>query len=674
MRINRSCLFGIVAVVLVSVIAAPAVWAAPVTFESLLGEMTDLEELTTFPDPPYTCKQFSSYDRASTDPAVLTDANWFANGDRGRFLRTEERDGEKEYVLMDAAGPGAIVRIWSANPNDAGVVFVYLDGADEPALEMPLQAMLGGEAELFPSPIAGERSRGWNAHLPIPYAKHCKVTTSKGNFYYHINYRSYPAGTEVETFSTAKAQSALPKIQAVARALADPEHAVAIPGEGQRKVEIEVTLAPGESKLAAAVMGPGAIYEIRCQAEAEDVEAALRGCVLEIAFDGQAGIVAAPLGDFFGSTPGDEHPFASLPCGLLEDGIFYSHWVMPYKDGAEVKVVNHTEASVSLKGSLVTAGRPWTKDSLYFHAKWRAERDIPTRPRQDWVFMKAEGRGRFAGNMLHITNPVPQWWGEGDEKIYVDGEDFPSHFGTGSEDYYGYAWCNPALFVHAYHNQPRCDGPGNYGHTCVSRFHILDSIPFTTSFQFDMEVWHWAECEVSQSAVSYWYADTGAADDFPALAPALLTVPEVKRIPGVEGALEGEEMRVAACTGGKTQIQRGSYGWSRGAQLWWTEGKPGEKMGLEFDVEKAGRYEVLANFTVAKDYGIAQIAVNREDAGEPMDFYNPSVEVTGERSLGVFELRAGQNALWAEITGSNPKADPKQYMFGLDYLLLKPAP
>jgi len=69
--------------------------------------------------------------------------------------------------------------------------------------------------------------------------------------------------------------------------------------------------------------------------------------------------------------------------------------------------------------------------------------------------------------------------GEGDEKIYVDGETFPSHFGTGSEDYYGYAWGSTEVFTHAYHNQPRCDDPKNYGNTSVNRFHVIDDIPLT---------------------------------------------------------------------------------------------------------------------------------------------------------------------------------------------------
>jgi len=138
---SRSCI-GLLCVL------APACTASAgeVTFGSLLGEMTDLERLSRFPDPAYTCRQFSSYDRRSTDPDVLTAENWFANADRGHHLRVEESDGAQEWVMMDAQGPGTIVRIWSANPVDAGLIRVYIDAAPEPVIEMPMKDMLGGHA------------------------------------------------------------------------------------------------------------------------------------------------------------------------------------------------------------------------------------------------------------------------------------------------------------------------------------------------------------------------------------------------------------------------------------------------------------------------------------------------------------------------------------------------
>ena len=77
--------------------------------------------------------------------------------------------------------------------------------------------------------------------------------------------------------------------------------------------------------------------------------------------------------------------------------------------------------------------------------------------------------------MLHIWNPQGGWWGEGDDKFFVDGEKFPSSFGTGSEDYFGYAWSSPVLFQHAYHNQTHNDG-GSKGHVSANRWHIPDAV------------------------------------------------------------------------------------------------------------------------------------------------------------------------------------------------------
>ena len=81
-----------------------------VSLGSLLDEMVDRDNLARFPQPAYTCSQASSYDRGTVAPDK---PGWFANMDRSYFVRTEEKDGRKEYVLMDVEGPGAVVRIWA---------------------------------------------------------------------------------------------------------------------------------------------------------------------------------------------------------------------------------------------------------------------------------------------------------------------------------------------------------------------------------------------------------------------------------------------------------------------------------------------------------------------------------------------------------------------------------
>ncbi|WP_159076419.1 DUF2961 domain-containing protein [Flagellimonas amoyensis] len=127
----------------------------------------------------------------------------------------------------------------------------------------------------------------------------------------------------------------------------------------------------------------------------------------------------------------------------------------------------------------------------------------------EWTFLDVNGIGRYCGLTLQIQNEwsepeqkasswwygkwdkknIDWWWGEGDEKFYVDGEMFPSTFGTGSEDYIGYAWsAEPPFptFESSFANQPQTPIDGN-GITVVNRFHLADNVPFSTSFRATLE-------------------------------------------------------------------------------------------------------------------------------------------------------------------------------------------
>ncbi|MEP0842102.1 MAG: DUF2961 domain-containing protein [Phycisphaerae bacterium] len=645
---------------------------AAVTIDSLLDEMVDLKRLAQLPDPAYVTKQFSSYDPASK---TFSDyQGWYANGDAGQFLRRENKDGRTEFVMMDINGPGAIVRIWSANP--AGVLRIYLDGNAAPAIEAPMNQLLGGQFANLTRPIAGEYSRGWNLYFPIPYARHCKVTSDQGRFYYHVNYRTYAEGTAVKTFEPGDLQRLSSKIEETARRLDSPREGAAPPAD-RKKTPFQADLAPGAEAVLAELNGSLAICGLLTHLAAEDLAAAARGVVLKIAFDGEQ-TVEAPIGDFYGTAPGLT-PYASLPLGITEPAEgkpqdLWCHWYMPFSKTARVAVKNFTDKNVKIDGAVATVPYEWNDRSLLFHAKWRIERNVPSRPFSDWQHLMANGAGRFVGGHLHIINNVKDWWGEGDEKIYVDGETFPSHFGTGTEDYYGYAWCSPERFVHAYHNQPRCDGPGNYGNTSVNRWHIVDDIPFTRCFRFDIENWQWnLQGRNTRAAISYWYARPKSTDFFGPIIASDVRYDPVPEYPvfRVKGAIEGEQMRVLSKTGGKTEVQKGVAEWSEDGQLWWTQAKPGDKLELALRATEAGRKRVVARFTKAVDYGIVQLYVNGKKAGEPIDFYNNGVIPSPEIDLGEFDLQQGRNVLTVEITGTNPNSKGDRHMFGLDYVLLK---
>ncbi|MGB9604160.1 MAG: hypothetical protein ACPMAG_15350, partial [Limisphaerales bacterium] len=250
-----------------------------ITVEKLIGEMTDLRTMAEFPDPPFTCKQFSSYDRKSVSPDDLQ--GWFANADAGHFLRVENVAGRKEYVMMDAKGPGAVVRIWSANP--AGVMRIYLDGAEKPVIESPMNEILGGKYPGLPRPIAGEYSRGWNLYFPITYQKSCKITSDKGGFYYHVNYRTYPQETKVETFTVDKLKSLSGKIDNLAKCLSAPGDCGRIAGNVVRHFTGSLKGAGDNVKgeVSTEFAGPGAISSIIIKINSPDVQAALRGIILK---------------------------------------------------------------------------------------------------------------------------------------------------------------------------------------------------------------------------------------------------------------------------------------------------------------------------------------------------------------------------------------------------------
>lgn len=146
---------------------------------------------------------------------------------------------------------------------------------------------------------------------------------------------------------------------------------------------------------------------------------------------------------------------------------------------------------------------------------------------------------------------------------------------------------------------------------------------------------------------------------------------DTKRVPD---AIEGEGMKILNKTGGSARSQpMGGFPkdrWSGVDHLWWTGGKPGDKLDLELPIERAGRYEIELVLTQARDYGVVQLSLDDEKLGEPLDLYNsPDVITTGVLSFDGRELSAGDHKLSVEIIGTNPKA-VKAYMFGLDYVRL----
>jgi putative membrane-bound dehydrogenase-like protein len=146
--------------------------------------------------------------------------------------------------------------------------------------------------------------------------------------------------------------------------------------------------------------------------------------------------------------------------------------------------------------------------------------------------------------------------------------------------------------------------------------------------------------------------------------------PATKKVPG---AIEGEALKVLRRTGGSSAAQgMESFGrdlWSGNSQLWWTGGRPGDRLELAIPVEKDGTYRLEAALTRARDYGVVQLWLDGKKIEGAIDLYNPAVVTTGAVLLAELPLEKGEHVLAVEILGANPQA-VKAYMFGLDYVLL----
>jgi hypothetical protein len=193
-----------------------------VTFQSLLHEMADRKQLAQFPQPAYQSMQASSYNRESK---IKDAAGWFADSDGIGFIRKEKNNGQEEWVVMEHEGAGAITRMWAPYFYYGGLddlegpdINIYVDGNAQPVISENYFKLITGKGSI-PPPFAQKTARAGDCYLPIPFAKNCKITFNKKPFYHIINYRAYPPGTIVETFTPGKLRMSLPVMDSVSRSL-----------------------------------------------------------------------------------------------------------------------------------------------------------------------------------------------------------------------------------------------------------------------------------------------------------------------------------------------------------------------------------------------------------------------------------------------------------------------
>ncbi|MFT3705562.1 MAG: DUF2961 domain-containing protein [Agriterribacter sp.] len=501
-----------------------------VSFPSLLREMADRSLLAQFPQPAYQSLQASSYNRESV---VKDSAGWFADSDGIGFIRKENTYGKEEWVVMEHEGAGVITKMWAPyfyygglDDLEGPIINIYLDGNTTPVISENYFKLITGKGS-FPPPFARKTARAGDSYLPIPFAKSCRITFNKKPFYNIINYRAYAAGTPVQSFTKDQLRLFLPVMDAVSQSL----HAVY--SNEKKIVAINKTgvLKAGKS-LQLSVNKMGAVQQLEIRFDPVQFTTnpqLLRSLVLKASFDGEE-TIWVPLGDFFGSANA-LNPFQTFTRTVNAVGQMICTWTMPFKSAALFTLENLSKKPFTVeKFEIKYSSWKWDDRSMHFHAGWHSDELLPGNVFKDWNFIDIKGKGVIVGDALTVLNPDDGWWGEGDEKIYVDNDwdkKFPTHFGTGTEDYYGWAGGeNPGkddIFSHPYLANIMVGSATNQrqgakGFNICTRVRALDAIPFNNRIVFDMEALPGTQIRnawnfLNYAAVVFWYALPGATSN-----------------------------------------------------------------------------------------------------------------------------------------------------------------
>lgn len=289
---------------------------------------------------------------------------------------------------------------------------------------------------------------------------------------------------------------------------------------------------PGEEAILADIQRAGCIRHIWVTIACDEPDF-LRKVVLQAWWDDEpAASVRVPVGDFFGIGHGETRNFVSLPLQMSpEDGKAFNCWFpMPFARAARITATNEcSEHEVLFYYYIDYEEYDELPEGLaYFHAQWR--RENPTGGISDegltneeyefggenttgagnYVILEATGQGHYVGCNLNIHNLRDtdswNWYGEGDDMIFVDGEAFPpSLHGTGTEDYFNTAWCPTQAYSAPYHGITMPGGPNWSGKVSYYRFHIEDAIRFRESIRVTIEHGHNNQRSDDVSSTAYWY-------------------------------------------------------------------------------------------------------------------------------------------------------------------------
>jgi len=248
-------------------------------------------------------------------------------------------------------------------------------------------------------------------------------------------------------------------------------------------------LMAGETKTLLDIKGSGCINRIFITLS-DRAPAVLNAIKIEMFWDdSEKSAVSAPLCDFFGAIHGLMVPFESAYLSNPEGRSFISHFNMPFISSARVVLTNESDKDAGWLAYDISFGLyPLNRDEiLYFHC-YRNRENTTALTRDYTVLPKISGEGRFLGAAIGVnTNTAygDTWFGEGEIKIYLDGDKcYPTICGTGTEDYVGTAW-GMGAFSNMTQGCPIADKDN--GHFVFYRFHKDDIVYFNQDIRVEIQ-------------------------------------------------------------------------------------------------------------------------------------------------------------------------------------------
>jgi hypothetical protein len=286
------------------------------------------------------------------------------------------------------------------------------------------------------------------------------------------------------------------------------------------KVSPSVRIKAGTTFTLADIRGSGAVQQIWMTPSPIDKT---RLYILRFYWDDETEpSVEVPMGDFFACGWGKYCHVNSLPVCVNPGSAFNSYWQMPFHKSAKITMENLDDKDMTLYYQVNYTLTEVPADAACFHAQFRRVPKLAAKSVYT-ILDGVRGQGQYVGTYMAWEVRSPGWWGEGEIKFFLDGDqEFPTICGTGTEDYFcgSYNFENRQTKLYQPFSTPYAGLPQvlplemsyrvgqRFG---LYRWHIPDPVRFQKDLRVTIQALGWQSerrylpLEDDIASVAYWY-------------------------------------------------------------------------------------------------------------------------------------------------------------------------